>query len=209
MDKIEELRLKRKIKEYEYLLTEFDFRKEYTDKWKSPFLGEISKRRKELGLVDPHPQVPTPQEINELEKSEQEDDKLESDMDIDDVSEESEESKEVSLKEKRLKTIFREVVKVCHPDKLRSSNRKKYFTEIYLRAKNFYNTKNIIGLLLICVELGIDLRPETEDLNEIDGVINVTKSQIDMYENSYLWMWIHAEEEKKIEIVDLFIKNNG
>ena len=208
MDKIEELRLKKRIKEYEYLLTEFDFRKEYSDKWKSPFLNEISKRRKELGLTDPFPQDPPQEDSLDLERSKQEGRELETD-EIDVLEESEEESKETSSKEKRLKTIFREVVKVCHPDKLRGSNRKKHFTEIYLRSKNFYNTKNIIGLLLICVELGIDLRPETEDLNEIDGVINVTKSQIDMYENSYLWMWIHAEEEKKIEIIDLFIKNNG
>lgn len=200
MEKIEELKIKKLIKEYEYLLTEYEFRKEYSDRHKPIFLSEISKRRRELGINEPQLVLPPPilEEISEEEVNEE------------DENEESLEEKNLfEEKEKRLKAVYREIVKVCHPDKIINKSQRKHFTDIYIKSKGFLVQKNILGLYLVCVELGINLEIKNFDENEVKPVVEQKKSEIQAFESSYLWMWINAEIDKKIEVVDLFIKNNG
>jgi hypothetical protein len=203
VDKLEELKIRRLIKEYEYLLTEFDFRKEFTDKHKSSFLHEISKRRRELNIEEPPLEILMPYEessnedVNEFEKEST------------DESDENSEKTEVSESDIKLKKVFREIVKICHPDKIFNPSKRKLLTEIYIKAKGFYNEKNLIGLYLICIELGIDLSLEILDVSTIETAVEEKKTKVKSFESSYLWMWINSSEDEKIKIVDLFIKNNS
>jgi hypothetical protein len=169
-------------------------------------LHEISKRRRELNIEEPPLEILMPYEdssnegVNEFE--------TEPGNEFEENEEDSKKT-EVFENDIKLKKVFREIVKICHPDKIFNPSKRKHLTEIYIKAKGFYNEKNLIGLYLICIELGIDLSLEILDVSTIETAVEEKKTKVKSFESSYLWMWINSSEDEKIKIVDLFIKNNS
>lgn len=208
MEKLEELKIKRLMKEYEYLTTEYEFRKEFSEKHKTDFLSEISKRRKELNIEEPPLNIIIPEE--ESAQNIDIDGEIDSDiLDEDYLDDEKEEDTEQLQKDIKLKKIFREIVKICHPDKVLNLSKRKHLTEIYIKSKVLYNERNLLGLYLIAIDIGIEIKIELSDLSDIDNVLEEKKAQVKSFESSYLWIWINSNDEDKIKIIDLFIKNNG
>ena len=208
MEKLEELKIKRLMKEYEYLTTEYEFRKEFSEKHKTDFLSEISKRRKELNIEEPPLNIIIPEE--ESVQNIDVDVEIDSDiLDEDYLDDEKEEDPEQLQKDIKLKKIFREIVKICHPDKVLNLSKRKHLTEIYIKSKVLYNERNLLGLYLIAIDIGIEIKIELSDLSDIDNVLEEKKAQVKSFESSYLWIWINSNDEDKIKIIDLFIKNNG
>lgn len=208
MEKLEELKIKRLMKEYEYLTTEYEFRKEFSEKHKTDFLSEISKRRKELNIEEPPLNIIIPEE--ESAQNIDIDGEIDSDiLDEDYLDDEKEEDPEQLQKDIKLKKVFREIVKICHPDKVLNLSKRKHLTEIYIKSKVLYNERNLLGLYLIAIDIGIEIKIELSDLSDIDNVLEEKKAQVKSFESSYLWIWINSNDEDKIKIIDLFIKNNG
>jgi hypothetical protein len=208
VEKLEELKIKRLMKEYEYLTTEYEFRKEFSEKHKTDFLSEISKRRKELNIEEPPLNIIIPEE--ESVQNIDVDVEIDSDiLDEDYLDDEKEEDPEQLQKDIKLKKIFREIVKICHPDKVLNLSKRKHLTEIYIKSKVLYNERNLLGLYLIAIDIGIEIKIELSDLSDIDNVLEEKKAQVKSFESSYLWIWINSNDEDKIKIIDLFIKNNG
>ena len=196
------------MKEYEYLTTEYEFRKEFSEKHKTDFLSEISKRRKELNIEEPPLNIIIPEE--ESVQNIDVDVEIDSDiLDEDYLDDEKEEDPEQLQKDIKLKKIFREIVKICHPDKVLNLSKRKHLTEIYIKSKVLYNERNLLGLYLIAIDIGIEIKIELSDLSDIDNVLEEKKAQVKSFESSYLWIWINSNDEDKIKIIDLFIKNNG
>jgi hypothetical protein len=208
VEKLEELKIKRLMKEYEYLTTEYEFRKEFSEKHKTDFLSEISKRRKELNIEEPPLNIIIPEE--ESAQNIDIDGEIDSDiLDEDYLDDEKEEDPEQLQKDIKLKKVFREIVKICHPDKVLNLSKRKHLTEIYIKSKVLYNERNLLGLYLIAIDIGIEIKIELSDLSDIDNVLEEKKAQVKSFESSYLWIWINSNDEDKIKIIDLFIKNNG
>ena len=97
VSKKEQLELKKMMKEWEYLLTEEEYKNEIIEEYKAEFL-------KKVGIVEAEKPVDPVVEVHEEEVVEEE----EKEPVDDGISE---------YVKKKVKKLYREIVKVAHPDK--------------------------------------------------------------------------------------------
>jgi hypothetical protein len=106
----------------------------------------------------------------------------------------------------KLKKIYRDIVKITHPDKSDSEE----YLDVYIRAKEAYADNNLLDLYLICLELKIDVDIEPEDLDNIMEILTLKRSELSNLESSFLWLWAHAKtKESKDSIVLNFINKHA
>jgi len=118
-------------------------------------------------------------------------------------SEEEEESDnldvdiERDLKEKEsdfeLKKIYREIVKITHPDIVKV----KRLNDFYIKATIFYDDGDKIGLYKLCDDLGIIYELTEKDTDIIEGNIDKLKKKISFLESTFTWKWCNAEEDSE------------
>ena len=185
-DKLKELEVKKLIKEYDYLLIEDEYKKEFIEKHKPTFLKEINEKRREMG-IEPKIDTPLTKEEKELKK---------------------EESKiEVNRETRRkIKELYRKIVKITHPDK---TNTEK-LVNLYIKAKQYYEQNNLLELYMICIELDIKIDLSDFKIEELLKSVEKKRMELQNIEKSYLWMWVKTENDvEKEKIIKSFIEQNG
>lgn len=186
-DKLNELKIKKLLKEYEYLLIEDEYNENFISEHKSSFLKSIKEREIELGLREA--EESTIVDNSDLENKD------------DEVEKEKPEPPNRETRRK-IKNLFRKIVKLTHPDKVNS----EHLTEKYIKAKKYYEDYDLLGLCVLCSELNIKIDIADLKLDELLVSINKKKLNISNLESSYLWMWANAETEKeKNRFVEMFI----
>jgi len=185
-NKIKNLQTKKLIKEYIYLLSDEEYKKEIIEGNKQKFLQEINDRKKDLGIKN----------VQDL--------KEETELKLNNKKKDVKNNK--NYLSKNIKKLYREIVKETHPDKKKS----KHSLETYLQAKESYENGNFIGLYLISVDLGLNFQLETEDDDLIKLNIEDKKKYLSNIEQSYLWIWLNAKNEsEKKDIINIFINNTS
>ena len=172
MGKLNLLKVNKLLKELDYIESDFEYRNEIIKDADSEFINSINS------FLEEHPDLKEiydkniTDKINESIKKQQEDFDLEdgdseedSEEDSEDLSDEDLEDSEEEIENKKnisqLKKLYREIVKLTHPDKIKN----KKLNDFYIKATEFYNDNNKIGLYKIC--------------NELDGLIlNQNKRRI-------------------------------
>ncbi len=186
-DKLIELKIKKLLKEYEYLLIEDEYNENFISEHKSSFLKSIKDREVELGLREAEESIM-------VENSDLEDNKDETEVEKPEPP-----NREIRRK---IKNLFRKIVKLTHPDKVNS----EHLIEKYIKAKKYYEDYDLLGLCVLCSELNIKIDISDLKLDELLVSINKKKLNISNLESSYLWMWANAEtEEEKNKFVEMFI----
>lgn len=100
------------------------------------------------------------------------------------------------------KKLYRKIATKTHPDKVSS----KYLNELYIKAQSAYEQNDIFTLYLICNDLGIDYELSVNKLSEFKARIKVLRASNSITEQTYLWTWIHEENEDiKMNILHHFI----
>ena len=175
MNKIKDLELKRMLQEYQYLLTDVEYRNELIEKYKSEFLEESYVEQKDEDVELDEDGAPKKKEAEVIEVDE-----------------------ETAV---RLKKIYREIVKLTHPDKVQS----EYLNGLYLEATDAVKINDIYTLYKICVELDIEFDMGEGEKKAISKSIDKLKKEIEVIENSYIWTWINSKtESEKKEIANRF-----
>lgn len=181
-DKLKKLHIKKLIQEYEFLTTENEYLKEIVEKNKINFLEITQEHRKKINK--PISDVKEKDSVNMCENA----------IKPENVSE--------STKNK-VKKIYREIVKLTHPDKTNSEE----MIEVYRNATNAANNYNIIDLFQICIQLGIHIELDTEDVDVLNFLIKTKKDDIIKIESSFIWLWINAKDDnEKNNIIKMFIE---
>ncbi len=106
-DKLIELKIKKLLKEYEYLLIEDEYNENFISEHKSSFLKSIKDREVELGLREAEESIM-------VENSDLEDNKDETEVEKPEPP-----NREIRRK---IKNLFRKIVKLTHPDKVNSEH---------------------------------------------------------------------------------------
>lgn len=185
-DKLKELEVKKLIKEYDYLLIEGEYKQEFIEEHKPIFLKEINEKRCEMG-VEPKIDTPLTKEEKDLKK---ETDKIE-------VNRET---------RKKIKNLYRKIVKLTHPDKTKSEK----LINTYIKSKKYYEQNNLLELYLICIELEIKIDLSDFKIEELLKSVEKKRMELQKLEKSYLWMWVKAENDvEKEKIIKSFIEQNG
>lgn len=188
--KIKQLEIKKLVQEYNFLLSEDEYRTEIIEENKPIFMEKVGEVKKKLDIK------PNLDKINEFAKN-QEIENEENRLKSENVSE--------STKNK-IKKIYREIVKLTHPDKINSDN----YLEVYHRATKYSNQFNILGLFQICVELNIPIELDMEDIDVLNFLIKQKKDDIKKIDSSFIWLWVSGiNEEEKDKIVENFVKQTS
>jgi hypothetical protein len=184
-DKLKELEIKKLFKEYDFLLIEDDYKKELIEINKVEFLKKINDRRDEMGI---------PPKINPTLTNEEKNIKKEEKIEVN------------SETKKKIKDIYRKIVKITHPDKTHSEK----LISLYIKSKKYYEQNNLLELYLICIDLNIVIDVSDFKMEELIKSVEKKRVELEKIESSYLWLWVHSNtEEEKEKIINLFIIQNS
>lgn len=200
MSKLKSLQVKRLLKELDYIESELEYRHELVSEADNQFMIYIND------FLDENPELKklytnridarVEQIINKkIEQSEQAE-LVENSSDSEEIEEKEENQIIISPK---VKTLYREIVKLTHPDIIN----KKNMNDIYINATRYYTLNDKVGIYKICSELNIDYDIDDQDVSEISNKINVTKEKIYFLESTLTWKWFNTNDDlqkKKIMI---------
>jgi len=193
-DRLLELEIKKILQEYKLLLIDEEYKNEMIAINKVDFLKEINKK----GGFPPEPEVPN---IPEEEQADN----------IDDVVEEEDlvvDEKTTFIKE-GMKKLYRQIVKLTHPDKTMHKNNKKELSDLYIRSKKAMASMDVYELLTICDKLDIKYNIDINQKDILEENLLKKKEQLKSLEVSFIWLWIKAKDDvEKESIVDLFIQKH-
>jgi DnaJ-domain-containing protein 1 len=163
-EKLKKLEIKKIFKEYNLLLADDEYKKEMVNEYRSEFLSKIENKKKELGIK------PEEVKIENIESSGQTTETVKTLIDVDENT------------KKKLKKIYKEIVKKTHPDKIDSEK----YLEMYITSKKAFEENNIIDLYSICIDLEIDFEYTDTDIQSMLSIIDSKKSKLKNLESSYL-----------------------
>ena len=198
MDRIKLLEIKKLFKELDYVQSDFEYRSEIISEADTNFLNGVNS------FLDGHPEL---KELYESKVNERVNQFIhtESYEPITEQPQDDFEEKEIFIDDKspKVKKLYREIVKITHPDK--SDN--KSHNDIYVKATQYYDMNDKIGIYKICYQIGLESRIDYEDKVEIQKRIDELKSRISFLESTFTYQWITIEDEKqKNEMMLNFIK---
>jgi hypothetical protein len=192
-EKLKKLEIKKIFQEYNLLLVDDEYKKEMVNEYRSEFLTQIENRKKELGIEPEEPKKDDEPKVENVESSGKTVEPTKTIINVDDET------------KKKLKKIYKEIVKKTHPDKINS----EVYLDMYIKSKKAYEENNIIDLYSICIDLKIDFDYDDNDIKSMVEIINDKKDKLKNLESSYLWLWVHSNDEsEKEKIVNLFIQTH-
>lgn len=209
MEILKKLEKRKLLKELDYIKSELTYRKEVVSSNDPLFISSVNEflnnnpeikkdfdekiNSKIDELLEKEKNKILEEELNNLKESEEEindnEEIIETEIDI--------EKKNLS---KKIKYIYRQIVKLTHPDKV--SNKK--LNNLYLEATEYYQQEDIISLYFICDELDISYELEESEFGLISENISKFREQMRFLENTFTWNWYNTE--KKDEVVAEYIK---
>lgn len=197
MNKLKLLEVKKLLKELDYIESDFEYRSEVISEADSEFIQSVND------FLVSHPELKEiydkkiTDRINEtIKKRAEENQGSESGDDTETIGEDvsdniqederNDEEKEVTENiSPKLKKLYREIVKLTHPDKVK----KKKLNDIYIKATDYYNLNDKVGIYKICSDLDIDYDIEEEDEMFISTKIDSLKKK----KNSIFRIHIYLE----------------
>lgn len=197
MNRLQFLQTKKLFKELEYMESDFEYRNEIISEADSDFISKVNN------FLEEHPKL---KEIY--------DDKIDSHIqqsilrnteEVIELFEEEVIEQEIfeEVKLPKVKKLYREIVKLTHPDKVDQ----KSLNDLYLTATKYYDNNDKIGLYKVCTELDIDYDLDDEDNQIIESKIDDLKRRIEFLESTFTWQWINTDGDKeKLEMMIQFIR---
>jgi hypothetical protein len=187
-DKLKKLQIKKLIQEYDFLSTEDEYRKEVIDGNKNSFMEKAGEIRKKLNLPLPELKEPNNEEVKN------------------EVSKESKPENVSESTKSKVKKIYREIVKLTHPDRTSSEELVETYRKATIAADNY----NILELYEISVELKIPIELDMEDIETLMFLIKKKREELKKIDGSFIWLWLNAKtEEEKENVVTMFVKQTS
>jgi len=184
-DKLKQLEIKKLLSEYEYLIVDDEYKQQIISDYSSEFINEINEKS---GIKEEKPEEDgeiIPPEEKEIIKK----------INDEDLTDET---------KKRMKSMFREIMKKTHPDKVQSEE----LVDIYIKSKEAYETNDILGLCFYANKLNVIVELSDMEVEILKDMIKKKKEELETIEKSWLWLWYKAStEQAKDNIVKLYYNN--
>ena len=179
MDKLSSLEIQKLLSEYSFLVVDSEYKMNVVDSKRTEFLKMVNEQ-----IGDDKSEETPPNQ--------------------DEVKPEKEIEVPSEIKNK-CKKIYREIVKLTHPDKVES----EWLLDLYIKSKKAYEEFNLFELYLIGLKLDINITLEKEDMETLNQTIEKKRGEIDYIESSWIWLWINSETEEDCQtIINNFILKN-
>lgn len=225
MDKLKQLEIKKLIRELDYVESDFEYKteiiaendnkfmmdvnsfleknpdlKELFDKKISDKIETIIKKNQDIENTDLIKREEDENNNSEEETTQPIEGENES---IPDENKEEEVQDKEDTKPLKLKKLYRDIVKVTHPDKVKD----KKLNEIYIKATRMYDVNDLAGIYSICNELKIEYEIDENDAENINIKIKTLKDRIGFVESTFTWKWHYSKNaQEKEQLVFLYIR---
>jgi len=221
MSKLKRLETKKLLRELEFIESDYDYKNEVISEADGDFLNSVN------AFLTSHPELKEMfdkkinDKIDQMIKKKEEDVKeierkeMESEMgggsndeesinEDDNIEEGEQDTKDIEdVRSPKLKKIYREIVKLTHPDKVKNSK----LNDLYIKGTGFYDKNDIAGLYSICNELNIEYEVDDEDNVLISTKISTLKQRIGFMESTYTWKWHFSKDDsEKNNIILTYIR---
>lgn len=198
MNRLQFLQNKKLFKELEYMESDFEYRNEIISEADSDFISQVNI------FLDQHPDLK--KIYDEKIDNHIQQNIIKNTEDVIELFNDGETIEEIVYEQAKLpkvKKLYREIVKLTHPDKVD----KKSLNDLYLSATKYYDNNDQIGIYKVCSELDIDYELEEEDNYIIESKIEDLKRKIKFLESTFTWQWINTKEDKeKTEMLISYIR---
>ena len=219
MNKVKLLEVKKLLKELEFIESDFEYRNEIISEADTQFINSINlflqnhpdlkeiydnkvteKINQSIKKTQENAEEQSENESNQEQISEDDtDNKNDEPENIEEIEPENKNTKHLS----QLKKLYREIVKLTHPDKVKNPK----LNELYLKATAYYDQSNKIGIYAVCNELSIEYEIDTDDITLIYNEIQKLQQKINFIESTYTWKWYNCEDpQQKDQILMNYIK---
>lgn len=193
-DKLKNLKIQKLIQEYTFLLTDDEYKKEVVNTYQKDFLSIIN------GML-----IPEEPKKDSEKKEEKTDENKKEEGELPKKQPKIGDELVSEVTKNKIKKIYREIVKLTHPDKVNSED----LIKVYIEAKDAYEDNDLFTLYFICGKLNIVLDLDDEDTDVLNKLIDFKRKELKSIETSFLWQWVHAKNDtEKEKLVTTFVEKN-
>ena len=215
-EKLNMLETKMLLKEFNYLISDLEFKNEFAMNFSKPFEVAIRQflrekplikelcREKFGSLLDPDPEpkanydgepgdAPEPDQIKYSDST--------SLVPFEGEVMEDDDILILEYDETKMKKLYREIAQITHPDKVKSDA----LNSLYQKATDANRKQDMLGIYSVCDELGISFHVSQREVDSIKETLKKIKIQQQHFERSHLWAWCEhdSNEPKRKEIIHL------
>lgn len=195
----------------EHLRLELEEREEHLRNLERQFMDELIKLevedlpgipQKPLISGQPHQTKPSNETIaqaieDQLKQQEQQEEKEEQVV----------ESAEPGAGPAEMKKLWKKIATEAHPDKTKNNPEK---TALYKKAAAAWKSKSYDELCKVAIELGIEPPDASEEsIAVLTGVSSDLEKKLKDSETTILWLWGNTSPEKRLSIIDLYLRSRG
>lgn len=183
MGRLAGLEAKKMMRELDYLKSDLEYKNEIVSDADLKFMNSVND------FLEMYPDLKAvfDNKINERFDKILSVEKKEDTVDVDSVDS-YQERQETNVKVRKL---YREIVKVTHPDKVVD----KRMNQLYMEAVKSYKSDDLIGIYSVCDKVGIDFEIDDEDLLMLKSQIDITKDKISLLESTTTWVWNSTDDD--------------
>ena len=186
-NRLKQLEIKKLLTEYDYLNIDGEIKQEIIDKYKPVFMEDLKE------YDDPNKEKTVEENVGEPMNMEKVVEKIIKDEDLSDHT------------KKRMKKMFRDVMKKTHPDKVKSEE----LVEIYIKSKEAYELNDLLSLSHYANKLNIEVRLNVVEIKILKGLLLKKKESLEVIESSWLWLWYNSKtKEEKKKVVELYYEKH-
>lgn len=109
-----------------------------------------------------------------------------------------------TYKEDGIKSIYRSLAKLTHPDRVRND----YLNAMYVESTRCMREGDEVGMYGIAVRLGLDVDVPESLYDDLNKRISDIEGKIRFLESSYHMRWHYSDKKRKIELVCEYIQRN-
>ena len=198
VEKLKFLEFDKLIKELDFIESEIKFKSELIRNIDSKFMESVTH------FLDQHPhlKIVYDNQINfNLSKSE----KIISKEEVieEETSEEIDFTIDNQLPDTKMKKLYRQIVKLTHPDK----NSSETLSYLYSEATDAYKSGKLFSIYKICNKLNLSIEFTDDEVLEIKKEIKTGKDRLKFLETTYTYQWWSENlESSKEKIILSYIK---
>ena len=97
-------------------------------------------------------------------------------------------------REKKLRTLYRKIVKITHPDKTLD----QILHDLYIQATEYYNEKDLLSLFYLCYKLGISFSVDSVEVEELGQKTSDFKNKNKYLENNLTLIWLYSDKRERV-----------
>lgn len=108
-------------------------------------------------------------------------------------------------REKKLRDLYRKIVKITHPDKTLD----QILHELYIQATGYYNEKDLLSLFYLCYKLGISFTVDSVEVEELNERTSDFRSKNKFLDNNLTLVWLYSDKRERVILDYILLQIRG